>query len=128
MPKPRKPAARGGYTLEKVTIRDLFQSGQTREPSEKALRARARILVFVESNGNTHYYDRQLSLIRVNAARRCKGPGVQWEDIGAGLERTSLTNARLVKLLNEGSSIEEATDLLAQDLLGQLQPRWRRLP
>ena len=115
-----RKASRAGYRLEKVTIRDLFESEDTLEPSEKALRARAErrqgILVFVESVGNTHYYDRLLSLIRVNAARRCKGPGVQWSDIANCLRKTSLTNGKLISLLNQGHALDQVTELLVKDL------------
>src|SRR6266545_3009262 len=93
-----------GYLLEKVTIRELFGKGLTREPSEKALRERALqgILEFVESVGNTHYYDLILSTIRANAARACKRPGVRWADIASALGKTALTNAGIKDLLNEG--------------------------
>ncbi len=115
-----RKASRAGYRPEKVTIRDLFAGDDTLEPSEKALRARAgrreSILVFVESVGNTHYYDRMLSLIRVNAARRCIGPGVQWGDIASCLRKTSLPSKKLVSLLNEGHSLGQVTELLVKDL------------
>ena len=60
------------YVEKKVTIKELFDSGKTREPSLKALRKRAEedILLFVESNANAYYYDEKISLIRALAARR----------------------------------------------------------
>ncbi|MFQ5506771.1 MAG: hypothetical protein ACE5F1_18525 [Planctomycetota bacterium] len=122
-----KRVSRAGYRLEKVSIRELFERGETLEPSEKALRARAErregILVFVESIGNTLYYDLMLSVIRVNAGRRCRGPGVQWSDIGQSMRRTSLTNDKLISLLNDGHSVSEVTDLLVEDLSRLLDGR-----
>ncbi len=115
-----RKASRAGYRQEMVTIKELFTSGDTLEPSEKALRSRAGrrqgILVFMESIGNTHYYDRMLSLIRANAARRCKGPGVHWSDIAGSMKKTSLPNDRLVSLLNQGHSLDEVTESLVKDL------------
>ncbi len=120
MPSKSRATARSGYVFEKVQIRDLYESGATREPSEKALRARADrrhgILVFVESIGNTHYYDRLLSTIRVNAARRCKGPGVQWDDISNCLRKATLTPEKLRALLKDGQSEAKLTDALVQEL------------
>lgn len=127
MPSKARAATRRGYELEKVTIRQLFASGETHEPSEKALRDRAGrrhgILVFVESVGNAHYYDRLLSVIRVNAARRCKGPGVQWEDISDCLKQIPLSNDGLKALLNDGHSTEQVTATLAEQLSSFLDRR-----
>jgi hypothetical protein len=127
MPSRLRSASKPGYTLDRVTIRDLFQGGATREPSEKALRARAdrkqAILVFVESVGNTHFYDRVLSTIRMNAARRCKGPGVKWSDIVDCLQKVTLNNGRLKDMLNDGGTVAEATDALAVELSAMLDRR-----
>ncbi len=124
MPVRPKKIQQPRYALERVTIHHLFKCGETHEPSEKALRARAArregILVFVESVGNTHYYDRILSTIRVNAARQCKGPGVQWKDIGQCLRRTSLTNEHLKAMLNNGQSLDKVTGILAKELVSML--------
>jgi hypothetical protein len=124
MPINPKKTPQPGYVLERVTIYDLFESGETHEPSEKALRARAArhegILVFVESVGNTHYYDKMLSTIRANAARQCKGPGVQWKDIAQCLRKVSLTNEHLKVMLNNGQSREEVTEVLAKEITSLL--------
>ena len=113
-----------GYFLEKVTIQELFATGETNEPSEKALRARANrrhgILVFVESVGNTHYYDKQLSIIRVNAARRCKESGVSWGDISSCLKKVALSTKTLKEMLDEGMSKDQVTRVLADELSSQL--------
>lgn len=106
MPSRSKRAVRAGYELETVSIRQLFESSQTREPSENALRERANrgILVFVESVGNTNYYDRQLSVIRVNAARACKRPGVKWSHIANCVARRDLATPGKLGLRNRSTS------------------------
>ncbi len=116
---------RKAYLLERVTIRDLFEKRVTREPSEKALRERALqgILEFVESIGNTHYYDLMLSTVRANAARACKRPGVQWADIASALGKATLTNAAIKDLLNEGRSFKEIESSLAQEISTILNSR-----
>lgn len=126
MPKAkRRPPGEIDYALDKVTIRELFESRATREPSEKALRERAfeEILVFEETTGNTHYYDRVLSTIRVNAARRCKRPRVQWRHIRECLGRVRLTNEQMNLLLRDGRTPRELEDELAHELSGLLQQR-----
>jgi hypothetical protein len=101
------------YQVVKVTIQELFDSGRTREPSVKALRTRAResILVYLESNGPIQYYDRELSVIRVNASRTCKRPGVQWKGIGKAirdLDALDGINPLIIETLENGGSAKEA--------------------
>ncbi len=102
-----------GHQVVKATIQGIFESGRTREPSVKALRARARedIFVYLESNGPTQYYDRELSVIRANAARTCKRPGIRWKDIVRAvrdLDTLGRINPLIIESLQNGGSEKEA--------------------
>lgn len=107
------------YQVVKVTVQELFDSRRTREPSVKALRTRAQegILVYLESNGPMQYYDRELSVIRVNAARACKRPGIQWKGIGRAIR--DLDDSRgidplIIETLENGGSTKEAEAQIAR--------------
>lgn len=106
------------YKQRKVTIKELFESGQTKEPSIKALRTRADegILVFLESMGNVYYYDEQLSIIRDLAARKCKRPGVRWKDIKNAFKKSGYSPEKIIEMLNHSKSKAEIVNEIANEL------------
>lgn len=112
-----------GYSQKKVTIKELYKSGKTNEPSEKALSDRAKdILVFIKSIGNTYYYDEILSRIRVNAARRCKQPGIaSWSELGRAINRIESLNQTLIERLNRGDSEQDIVNDLTKLLLEKVK-------
>ncbi len=111
------------YTEKKVTIKELFESGKTRELSIKALRSRAEegVLVFVETKGNINYYDESISIIRVLAARKCKRPGIRWKDISKAYTNSDFEKEKIVHLFNQGKTeadiIQQMTNHLNAILL-----------
>ena len=120
----QKKPKRRGYEEVPVTIPELFSSGLTNEPSENALRKRAAggLLVFMGSVANEYKYDKWLSIIRVNASRKCKRPGVNWSDIETIISHSEYTNSASIKTLDGGCSYQEVEELMAADLrrlLGQ---------
>lgn len=99
------------YQAVKITVKELFEGKLTQEPSEKALRdrARQRILVFLETNGAKQLYDRDLSSIRVVAARQCRRPGNKWKDISGVFKELDVSdkiNKLIIENLNSGLSKE----------------------
>lgn len=118
-----KKGKEGGYTQKEVTIKELYESGRTHEPSEKALRDRAKgILVFIESSSNIYYYDEILSIIRVNAARKSKRPGIAWSTLGRAMNSIESLNKTLVERLKRGESEQDIVNDLSKLLL-QKVPR-----
>jgi len=114
------------YQKEEITIPELFQQRLTKERSVKALRARAKegILVFIREDGRTQLFDRQLSVIRVLAARKCKGIGITWgklsrvfKDLDDG--NPSL-NEQIIEWLNSGllqnEVIEKTKEIIKKEL------------
>lgn len=99
-----------GYIRELVTIEELFQSGETKEPSLRALRSRGsteeKILVWVEFRNGSHYYDKQLSVIRANAARAVKGPGIRWKDASRGINGNEVCSPEAIKHRLQGGESE----------------------
>ena len=98
------------YEVKLVTLQELYESGRTREPSLKALRARVddQIPVFVEER-SAHYFDEELSVIRLQAARKCKRPKVKWHDLQKAfeaLDRDELNSSIIERLTGEASERE----------------------
>lgn len=95
------------YTKKLITLTDLYQSGRTREPSLKALRARVddKVPVFVEEH-SAHYFDEELSVIRLQAARKCKIPKIKWSHIKRAFEALDQRelNTSIIERLNEVTS------------------------
>jgi hypothetical protein len=121
----KKPEGKG-YQLQKVTLEQLFRSGRIREPSLSVLRARVRggIVVFVESSGRSFLYDQQLSIIRVNAARAAKKPGVFWREIERViqiLDSHHHLNEQIKKQLDAGRTEQEVTEAVQEIIEKQLQ-------
>lgn len=108
-----------GYVKNNVSLKQLFNSKKTKEPSVKALRTRAEegILVYRESIANVYYYDEQLSIIRALAARKCKRPGIRWKDISKALDDSRYTEKKIVDMLNQDKSNAEIIKEIAEELM-----------
>jgi hypothetical protein len=108
-----------GYELHRATIEQLYKRGRSGQPSMDALRARARehILVYLDSEGPTRFFDEQLSEIRLQAAAQCRAPGVTWKMIGTALKALDKQglNERLKNQLTRGSNAQ-ATKFLCDRL------------
>lgn len=90
-----------------------------------ALRVRAigGILVFVESRGRNYLYDEQLSIIRVNAARANKRPGVSWKEIENTMKRLDLDghlNRYIKEQLNRGGTEAQVTRAVQEMIQNEL--------
>lgn len=110
------------YQREEITIPEVFQQKLTEERSVKALRARAKegILVFVREDGRSQLFDRQLSVIRVVAARKCKGIGITWGTLSRVFKHLDNSNPslneKIVKWLNEGLSEDKVIKRVKKDI------------
>lgn len=102
------------YREKLVPVKEIFKSGRTKEPSIKALykRAQESALVFVENDGATRLYDKQLSIILVNAARECRQPGVTWGHIRNAIEGANISREFLIKNLKDGKTNSELREIL----------------
>lgn len=98
-----------------ISLNRLMDQKITREKSIKALRSRAHegVLVFkgLDEDGRTRLYDKNLSLVRVLAARACKNenPRVTWlmlKNVFAHLDsNTYPLNQKIIRMLNDDNSI-----------------------
>lgn len=98
------------YKLEKIGIRDLFEQNLTNEKSKRALRARGKEGILVPAglgdDGRTQFFDKQLSIARVKAARKCKvdNTSVTWgtfkRTLGALDSKNPSLNNIIIDLLN----------------------------
>lgn len=119
MAQTEKATEQSGYIRNLVNLQQLFESGETKEPSIRALRSRAEddILVFVESKEKSHYFDEQLSVMRVVVARLCKGIGVRWKDISKIMNRDSaFFKETIVERLNNGETQSDIIENLSTRL------------
>ncbi|MDX1984733.1 MAG: hypothetical protein SFV51_30955 [Bryobacteraceae bacterium] len=105
------------YSQRLVTLTELQASSG--EPSLKALRSRATagILRYIRSQGSVQLFDHDLSIIRCQAARACKVPGITWTRIEFAVRRVDQELDRLiVEKLNSGVSFAETKEA-AKELL-----------
>lgn len=112
-----------GYQEKRTTLQKLFESKRTKEPSVNALRERAQegVLVYLENNGPTQYYDEELSVIRVNAARICKKPRVFWKDIRRIFKELDRDiNSLIIKNLNSGVPEQTVMDMISKLIKNKL--------
>lgn len=98
------------YRQETVSLQELFSGGRgkIKEPSVKALRQRVLdgILVYLDNDGPTQYFDRRLSEIRHRAARGCKKPGITWKNITRAFREADSSesiNPSIIQSLNSGT-------------------------
>lgn len=85
-----------------------------------ALREKARdgLLVYIENNGAVQFFDQDLSIVRENAASKCKRPGVTWKRILIAinaLDRRDI-NSQIIRVLNTTNSTSEATKFLVDKI------------
>lgn len=113
-----------------VSLNSLIDQKITREKSIKALRSRAQegVLVFkgLDDDGRTRLYDKNLSVVRVLAARACKNenPRVTWgvlQNIFSDLDSYNHSlNQKIIRMLNDDNSmiacVSEVKELLIENL------------
>lgn len=119
------------YKQEEITIKELFEKKLAKENSIKALRARAdeKNLVFIglKKDGRTRLYDKQLSIVRVNAARNCKNhkPAITWGTFKRTFEMLDSNNPSLnnmvINLLNKDNSEKKAIQQVEAMLVDHLR-------
>jgi len=119
------------YKQEEITIKELFEKKLTKENSIKALRTRAdeKILAFIglKEDGRTRLYDKQLSVVRVNAARNCKNhePAITWGTFKRTHEvldsKNPSLNNMVIDLLNKDNSEQKAVKQVEAVLLDHLR-------
>lgn len=115
------------YQQTPISIRELWESKLTEEKSEKALRDRAEegFLVFLREEGRTSLYDKQLSIVRVNAARVCKRSKITWgilkRAVGKLDSKNPTINDLIIDLLNNDHSEKQAVLKISEIYLNQLQ-------
>lgn len=100
------------YVQTPISLKELLPLVKPWASSLNALRTRAEvgILVFLHSPGPTHYYDRDLSVIRVRAAHHCRRPKVTWTLLGRifrDLDHTDAINPLIITDLNAGETDRE---------------------
>lgn len=101
------------YVETPISLHDLLPLVQPWVRSLNALRTRAeeRILVFLHTPGSTtHYYDRDLSVIRVRTAHHCRGPRVTWRLLGRvfrDLDQMHAINPLIITGLDNGDADRE---------------------
>ena len=119
------------YKQEEITIKELFEKKLTKENSIKALRARAdeKNLVFIglKEDGRTRLYNKQLSIVRVTAARNCKNhePAITWGTFKRTFEMLDSNNPSLnnivIDLLNKDNSEQKAIQQVEAMLVNHLR-------
>lgn len=115
------------YTLQLVTLEELWDTGRTRQKSINALRERAKedILWYVENRGAAWLFDLALSLVRENAGAKCKRPGKTWRRISIAMKALDKQNINreIIKILNSpnnSSAHKEAVRFVVAKLTDEI--------
>ncbi|MHB9075690.1 MAG: hypothetical protein ACYC6G_19470 [Desulfobaccales bacterium] len=115
------------YQQKPISIRELWEQKLTREKSQNALRDRAEegFLVYLRDEGRTSFYDLQLSVVRLNAARQCKRPKITWGLLKIAIGKLDSAkpelNEEIINLLNNNHTEKEAVQAISESIINQLR-------
>ena len=114
------------YIEVPVSIHTLFDSEETDEPSERALRERQKegFLFFIRYESSTQIYDKQLSVIKVKAARACKQPRIYWRDLVKAFKEAHIEKEFLIEQLNGGLTDDEVIHVVMDKIDPFLDTDW----
>ena len=114
------------YKENKVTLQELYNTGDTKERSLNALgnRGRQGILAFAGhgTDGKTLLFDEQLSVVRLRVARELKGPGKTWKVVSGVINRSDSINDEIKKEINEYHEIKKPIQIITKKIRDELKP------
>ena len=110
------------YTKQAVSIRELFESGETGEGSIYALYRRSveGLLFQIAKRGRTRLFDKTASLIKLRGARECDAAGILWREILTACRDADITHQYVIGLLKKGMSKEEAINAVKKKISSRL--------
>ncbi|MCB0409898.1 MAG: hypothetical protein KDD29_06735 [Flavobacteriales bacterium] len=98
---------KNGYVKEIVDMEKLSKFIPQMGLSSLKARARAGLLEYTGIENKKHMFDKQLSIIRVNAAYQCKVPGVTWGKVERAHTSADIKKEQLIFELSNNPSEED---------------------